>query len=137
MAPRPSAPSPQARRQAQLLGLQAALASRNAQLMSQLLAQWVHRHGVSSLPSLWAELSAVEPEGCAWWHEHSNTAAQPEPAPLIEALPAEPAASTPAVRPLRLAPPVPTATRPAPAPTHPALVQLRAWLPDQESRRSA
>jgi hypothetical protein len=89
----------------------------------QLLGQWVHRHGVSSLAHLWAELREGEAEGCAWWHEHSDPAAQPEPAP--------------AERLLSLAPPVPPVTRPAPAPSHPALVQLRAWLPDQEHRRAA
>ena len=138
MASRPSAhPSPQARRQAQLQGLQASLASHNEQLVARLLGQWVHRHGLSSLATLWAELSELEPEGCTWWHEHSEAVAQPEPAPSLHSLPIQALASTPAARPLSLAPPVPPATRPAPAPSHPALVQLRAWLPDQENRRAA
>ena len=76
--------------------------------MEQLLGQWVHRHGVSSLAALDAELAEADPQGWAWWQR------------------AEP-----------LEPQLPKATRPAPAPSHPALVRLRSWLPDREDRRAA
>jgi hypothetical protein len=91
--------------------------------MQRLLGQWVHRHGVSSLAALGAELAAAEPEDWAWWQGYN---AEPEPAAPVQ----------PPLR--RLEPQLPrAATRPAPAPSHPALVQLRSWLPDQEGRRAA
>ena len=94
--------------------------------MQRLLGQWVHRHGVSSLAALGVELAAAEPGGWAWWQGQN---AEPEPA-------AEPVApEQPPLR--RLEPQLPRATRPAPAPSHPALVRLRSWLPDQEGRRAA
>ena len=79
--------------------------------MERLLGQWAHRHGVSTVAALSAELAQAEPAGWHWWQGRS------------------------AVR--RIEPQLPKATRPAPAPSHPALVQLRSWLPDQEERRAA
>ena len=132
MAVRPLAsPSPQARRQAQILGLQAALVARDIPLIERLLGQWVHRQGVSALSGLCQELDAADPEGWAWW----QTLQSPAPEPVLEESmvgAAEPQAPLP-----RLEPQLPRATRPAPAPSHPAVVQLRAWLPDQETRRAA
>lgn len=95
----------------QLQALRAALVARDPLLMERLLGQWVHRHGVSSVAALSAELAQVEPEGWGWWQGRR------------------------AVRPIE--PQLPRASRPAPAPSHPALVQLRSWLPDQEERRAA
>ena len=90
--------------------------------MQRLMGQWVHRHGVSSLDAMATELFAAEPEGWAWWQN-----AAPVPQSKVQTL-----------APLRrIEPQLPRATRPAPAPSHPALVQLRSWLPDQESRRAA
>lgn len=132
MAVRPLAsPSPQARRQAQILALQAALVARDIPLIERLLGQWVHRQGVSALAALGQELDAADPEGWAWW----QTLQSPAPEPVLEESmvgAAEPQAPLP-----RLEPQLPRATRPAPAPSHPAVVQLRAWLPDQETRRAA
>ncbi len=117
----PASPSPQARRQAQILALQAALAARDRHAIQRLLGQWVHRQGVSSLEELGQELAAAEPEAWAWWQSLQSQA----PEPVSEELPP------------CLEPQLPRATRPAPAPSHPAVVQLRAWLPDQELRRAA
>ena len=103
----PALPSPQARRQAQQLALQAALSDRDAKRFGQLLGQWVHRHGVASMEALAAALAEAEPEGWAWWQELGSTHQRPG------------------------------ASRPAPAPSHPAVVQLRRWLPDQEAPRAA
>jgi hypothetical protein len=89
--------------------------------MERLLGQWVHRHGVNAVAALSAELSQADPQGWAWWEGQS---AEP-PQPVAQELP------------VRIEPQLPRATRPAPAPNHPALVQLRSWLPDQESRRAA
>ncbi len=141
----PASPSPQARRQAQILALQAALAARDVSSIERLLGQWVHRQGVNSIDALGQELDAAEPEAWAWW----QTLQSPAPLPVLQepmAVAAEPAAVAPEpmavapapVAPLpRLEPQLPKATRPAPAPSHPAVVQLRAWLPDQETRRAA
>jgi hypothetical protein len=148
----PASPSPQARRQAQILALQAALAARDVSSIERLLGQWVHRQGVNSLDALGQELDAAEPEAWAWW----QTLQSPAPLPVPQgpmAVAAEPAAVAPEpmavapspmavapapVAPLpRLEPQLPKATRPAPAPSHPAVVQLRSWLPDQETRRAA
>ncbi|MBD1194816.1 hypothetical protein [Vulcanococcus sp. Clear-D1] len=132
MAVRPLAsPSPQARRQAQILALQAALVARDVPLIERLLGQWVHRQGVSALTALSQELDAANPEAWAWW----QTLQSPAPEPVLEdsmLVAAEPLVPLP-----RLEPQLPRATRPAPAPSHPAVVQLRAWLPDQETRRAA
>ena len=132
MAVRPLAsPSPQARRQAQILALQAALVARDVPLIERLLGQWVHRQGVSSLAALGQELDAADSEAWAWWQSLQS----PGPEPVLEESmvgAAEPLAPLP-----RLEPQLPRATRPAPAPSHPAVVQLRAWLPDQETRRAA
>jgi len=131
VAPRPSiAPSPQARRQAQQLALQVALVARDPRLVTLLLGQWVHRHGLGSLAQLWDELRLVEPQGCAWWNaqsanQQSAGPAHPQPAPA--------SASPEPVR--RIEPQLPRASRPAPAPSHPVLVQLRSWLPDQDQER--
>jgi hypothetical protein len=93
---------------------------------------------MSSLANLWAELNEVEPEGCAWWYDQGGVVAQPKPSSLdLQSVPTEVPASNSAVRSLPLEAKIPPATRPAPAPSHPTLVQLRAWLPDQESRRAA
>jgi len=108
------------------LALQAALAARDPHRFAQLLGQWVHRHGVSRVEELLAALTEVDPEGGAWWY---NRAAEPEPV----ATPKQVAAPKPVAVP---EPPL-RASRPAPAPTHPVLVQLRSWLPDQETRRAA
>jgi hypothetical protein len=127
----PASPSPQARRQAQILALQAALAARDVSSIERLLGQWVHRQGVNSIDALGQELDAAEPEAWAWW----QTLQSPAPLPVLQepmAVAAEPVAPLP-----RLEPQLPKATRPAPAPSHPAVVQLRAWLPDQEARRAA
>ena len=127
----PASPSPQARRQAQILALQAALAARDVSSIERLLGQWVHRQGVNSIDALGQELDAAEPEAWAWW----QTLQSPAPLPVLQepmAVAPEPVAPLP-----RLEPQLPKATRPAPAPSHPAVVQLRAWLPDQEARRAA
>jgi hypothetical protein len=111
--------------------LQAALVARDVPLIERLLAQWVHRQGVSALAALGQELDAADPEGWAWW----QTLQSPAPEPVLEdsmLVAAETLAPLP-----RLEPQLPRATRPAPAPSHPAVVQLRAWLPDQETRRAA
>lgn len=124
MASRPPAvPSPQARRQAQIQALQAALAARDAQAIERLFGQWVHRQGVNQVQALSNELAAAEPEGWAWW--------QAQQSPAIPAL-------SPVVAVVELPEPqLPRASRPAPGPSHPAVVQLRAWLPDREERRAA
>ena len=134
----PASPSPQARRQAQILALQAALAARDVSSIERLLGQWVHRQGVNSLDALGQELDAAEPEAWAWLQTLQSPAPLPvlqepmavAPEPMVVA--AEPVAPLP-----RLEPQLPKATRPAPAPSHPAVVQLRSWLPDQETRRAA
>ena len=111
--------------------------------MQRLMGKWVHRHGVSSLDALATELFAAEPQGWAWWQ---NAAPQSVP---VQSSPPEPIHVDPVAAPVpqsevqtlaplrRIEPQLPRATRPAPAPSHPALVQLRSWLPDQESRRAA
>ena len=116
----PAAPSHQARRQAQIQALQIALAARDGSAIERLMGQWVHRQGVHQVAALSHELAAAEPEGWAWWQAQQAQASGPEP--LEQALPA---------------PQQPPATRPAPAPSHPVVVQLRAWLPDQEDRCAA
>ena len=113
--------------------------ARDARLMDRLLGQWVHRQGVSRVAALSQELEAAEPEGWTWWQELQSAAPQPVlmerlVEPIVEPLVEAPA---PVVPPQRLEPQLPRATRPAPAPSHPAVAQLRAWLPDQESRRAA
>jgi hypothetical protein len=108
------------------LALQAALAARDPHRFAQLLGQWVHRHGVSSVEALLAALAEVDPEGDAWWH---NRAPEPERVVTPEPVAAPKPVAVPEL-PRR-------ASRPAPAPTHPVLVQLRSWLPDQETRRAA
>jgi hypothetical protein len=100
--------------------------------MERLLGQWVHRQGMSSLAALGQELDAADSEAWAWWQSLQS----PAPGPVLQESmvgAAEPLAPLP-----RLEPQLPRATRPAPAPSsHPAVVQLRAWLPDQETRRAA
>jgi hypothetical protein len=134
----PASPSPQARRQAQILALQAALAARDVSSIERLLGQWVHRQGVNSIDALGQELDSAEPEAWAWW----QTLQSPAPLPVLQepmTVAPEPMVVAPEpVAPLpRLEPQLPKATRPAPAPSHPAVVQLRSWLPDQETRRAA
>ncbi len=126
----PAVPSPQARRQAHIQALQAALAARDAQAIERLVGQWVHRQGMNQVQALNQELAAADPQGWAWWQEQQNQAiSEPVPAPApvvaVTALP-EPEQLSRA-----------SASRPAPAPSHPAVVQLRAWLPDREERRAA
>ncbi|MBM5790769.1 MAG: hypothetical protein FJ053_03235 [Cyanobacteria bacterium M_surface_10_m1_298] len=132
MAQRPPAPlSPQARRQAQQQALQATLARRDQAGFTALLAQWAHRHGVSSLQPLLLELGGGDPEGMLWWNALQEDA-QPNPAP-----PPAPVLSVQPEPVLRELPKVTPLSRPAPAPSHPALAQLRSWLPDQEATRAA
>jgi hypothetical protein len=126
LSPRPpAAPSPLARRQALLQELSAALHRRDAAALQRLSSLWVHRQGVSSLPALMQELA--QGESLAWWQELLE-------APTIANL-------QPSVEPVQLsvAPPVqqlpvlPRLSRPAPAPSHPALARLRSWLPDAQA----
>ncbi|MBW0166293.1 MAG: hypothetical protein KXJ49_02195 [Vulcanococcus sp.] len=126
----PAVPSPQARRQAQIQALQAALASRDAQAIERLLGQWVHRQGVNQVHALHQELAAADPQGWAWWQEQQN---QPIPEPVPAPAPVVAVKALPEQAQLPRA----SASRPAPAPSHPAVVQLRAWLPDREGRRAA
>ena len=132
MAQRPPAPlSPQARRQAQQQALQATLARRDQAGFTALLAQWAHRHGVSSLQPLLLELGGGDPEGMLWWNALQDDAQPnpaPTPAPVLSVQPEPVLRELPKVTPL---------SRPAPAPSHPALAQLRSWLPDQEAPRAA
>ena len=126
----PVVPSPQARRQAQIQALQAALASRDAQAIERLLGQWVHRQGVNQVQALHQELAAADPQGWSWWQLQQSQAIPepvqaPSPVVAVAALPEQ--AQLPRA----------SASRPAPAPSHPAVVQLRAWLPDREERRAA
>jgi hypothetical protein len=128
VAQRPPAPlSPQARRQAQQQALQATLARRDPAGFTALLAQWAHRHGVSSLQPLLLELGSSDPEGMLWWNALQEDA-KPTPAPVLTLEPEPVLRELPKVTPL---------SRPAPAPSHPALAQLRSWLPDQEAPRAA
>jgi len=133
----PAVPSPQARRQAQIQALQAALATRDAQAIERLLGQWAHRQGLKQMPALSQELSEADPEGWAWWE-----AQQSQALPVLAQAPAAVAAVPEQPQPEpELAPEprlqLPRASRPAPAPSHPAVVQLRSWLPDREERRAA
>ena len=111
--------------------------------MQRLMGQWVHRHGVSSLDAMATELFAAEPEGWAWWQNAAQQSVQvqsspPEPIHVDPVAAPVPQSEVQTLAPLRrIEPQLPSATRPAPAPSHPALVQLRSWLPDQESRRAA
>lgn len=111
------------------LSLQAALADRDPRLVSLLLGQWVHRHGLQSVEALWSELALTESEGVQWWQGRDAAPSSPVESQVPE-VPEVPA-------PIRFEPQLPRAGRPAPAPKHPALVQLRSWLPNQESRRAA
>ena len=87
--------------------------------MERLLGQWVHRHGLNQVQALSDELAAADPDAWAWWQVlQSPTIAPVEMAVLPK-------------------PQLPHASRPAPAPSHPAVVQLRTWLPDREERRAA
>jgi len=144
VAQRPSAPlSPQARRQAQQQALQATLARRDPAAFSALLAQWAHRRGVASLQPLLLELGSSDPDGVFWWNalQDELQPADPIPSPVeqVELTP-EPEPEPEAINPqplLRVLPKVAKLSRPAPAPTHPGLAQLRTWLPDQEAPRAA
>ncbi len=149
MAQRPPAPlSPQARRQAQQQALGASLARRDRSGFAALLAQWAHRQGVASLQPLLLELGAQDPEGMLWWNASEDD--RPEvteeaPAPVLseqepELLTAKEPEPLPLAAPLsrlRVVPKPAQRTRPAPAPSHPGLAQLRSWLPDQEAPRAA
>ena len=156
MPQRPSPPpSPQARRQAHVLALRQALSERDRSSVDGLLGQWVHRHGVDALEPLLQELEAEDSEGLHWWRtpqaepEPLVVAVQeemaPEPQPEVEPEPVVMAEPEPVVAPV----PIPqsafkpvvrrraAASRPAPAPSHPALAELRAWLPGSEDSRAA
>ena len=117
-----AAPSPLARRQALRQELSAALIRRDAVALDRLSRLWVHRQGVSSLPALMQELA--QGESLAWWHEllEDPTVASPQ-------LFAEPV-QLPVAPPVQQLPVLPRLSRPAPAPSHPALARLRSWLPD-------
>lgn len=156
MPQRPSPPpSPQARRQAHVLALRQALSERDRSSVDGLLGQWVHRHGVDALEPLLQELEAEDSEGLHWWRtpqaepEPLVVAVQeemaPEPQPEVEPEPVVMAEPEPVVAPV----PIPqsafkpvvrrraAASRPAPAPSHPALAELRAWLPGSQDSRAA
>jgi hypothetical protein len=111
-----AAPSPLARRQALRQELSAALQRRDAAALQRLSSLWVHRQGVSSLPALMQELAQAE--SLVWWQELLE-------APTI-------ASTQPPVEPAQL-PVLPRLSRPAPAPSHPALARLRSWLPDVQA----
>ena len=154
MPQRPSPPpSPQARRQAHVLALRQALSERDRSSVDGLLGQWVHRHGVDALEPLLQELEAEDSEGLHWWRTP-----QAEPEPLVVAVQEEMAPEPqpevkpePEPEPEPVGAPVPipqtafkpvvrrraAASRPAPAPSHPALAELRAWLPGSEDSRAA
>ena len=161
MAQRPSPPpSPQARRQAHVLSLRQALSKRDRVGVDGLLGQWAHRHGVDGLEPLLQELEREDPEGLSWWRlgaqelEEADSAPEPvviaepkaepvpEPEPVVAADPA-PAVAVPAPLPMpqeavkRSIRPRPAASRPAPGPSHPALAELRSWLPSAGESRAA
>jgi hypothetical protein len=140
VAQRPPAPlSPQARRQAQQQALQATLSRRDQAGFTALLAQWVHRRGVSSLQPLLLDLGSSDPEGMLWWNALQEEAA-PDPIVIEQTVEEQPERQPEPAQPLpllRVLPKVPRQPRPAPAPSHPALAQLRSWLPDQETPRAA
>jgi hypothetical protein len=123
---RPAAsPSPLARRQALRQELIAALHRRDAAALQRLSSLWMHRQGVSSLPALMQELA--QGESLAWWHEllEAPTVASTQPS-------AEPL-QLPVPSPVQVLPVLPRLSRPAPAPSHPALARLRSWLPDAQA----
>jgi len=133
----PAVPSPQARRQAQIQALQAALATRDAQAIERLLGQWAHRQGLKQMPALSQELAEADPEGSQAIpvlvpapSPRVAVPELPEPEPASEPDPESEPAPVPRLQ-------LPRASRPAPAPSHPAVVQLRSWLPDREERRAA
>ena len=161
MAQRPSPPpSPQARRQAHVLSLRQALSKRDRVGVDGLLGQWAHRHGVDGLEPLLQELERDDPEGLSWWRlgaqelEEADSAPErvviaepmaeqlPEPEPVVAADPA-PAVAVPSPLPMpqealkRSIRPRPAASRPAPGPSHPALAELRSWLPSAGDSRAA
>lgn len=156
MPQRPSPPpSPQARRQAHVLALRQALSERDRSSVDGLLGQWVHRHGVDALEPLLQELEAEDSEGLQWWRTPQaepeplvvevQEEMAPEPQPEVEPEPVVMAEPEPVVAPV----PIPqsafkpvvrrraAASRPAPAPSHPALAELRAWLPGSQDSRAA
>jgi len=149
--PVPSTPSPLARREALRRQLALALAQRDRGAVQRLSTQWVHRHGVAALEPLMLELAGAEL--LQWWrHVLHEPAAPSQPTPALRsaspaAAPAAPVApapsgaalsATPSGAALSAAPsngarvlPFPQASarrRPAPAPAHPGLASLRAWL---------
>ena len=156
MPQRPSPPpSPQARRQAHVLALRQALSERDRSSVDGLLGQWVHRHGVDALEPLLQELEAEDSEGLHWWRTPQaepeplvvevQEEMAPEPQPEVEPEPVVMAEPEPVAAPV----PIPqsafkpvvrrraAASRPAPAPSHPALAELRAWLPGSQDSRAA
>ncbi|MEY3544826.1 MAG: hypothetical protein RLZZ247_983 [Cyanobacteriota bacterium] len=87
------------------------------------------------MQALSQELAEADPEGWAWWQAQQSQAI-PELAQAPAAVVAVAEVPEPELAPgprLQL----PRASRPAPAPSHPAVVQLRSWLPDREERRAA
>lgn len=164
MPQRPSPPpSPQARRQAHVLALRQALSERDRSSVDGLLGQWVHRHGVDALEPLLQELEAEDSEGLHWWRtpqaepeplvvevqEEMAPEPQPEVEPEPEPEPEPVVMAEPEPEPVAAPVPIPqtafkpvlrrraAASRPAPAPSHPALAELRAWLPGSEDSRAA
>ena len=156
MPQRPSPPpSPQARRQAHVLALRQALSERDRSSVDGLLGQWVHRHGVDALEPLLQELESEDSEGLHWWRTPQaepeplvvevQEEMAPEPQPEVEPEPVVMAEPEPVVAPV----PIPqsafkpvvrrraAASRPAPAPSNPALAELRAWLPGSQDSRAA
>lgn len=126
LSPRPAAaPSPLARRQALRQELSAALHRRDAAALQRLSSLWVHRQSVSSLPALMQELA--QGESLAWWQElleaPTITSAQPSVEPVQLSV----------APPVQQLPVLPRLSRPAPAPSHPALARLRSWLPDAQA----
>jgi len=124
----PGLPSPQARRQALRESLALALAQRDAAALQRLTSQWVHRQGVNALAPLMAELA--EGESLLWWQGllQPEQSLPEQPVAVDRPLPLSPAPQRPVA--VSLPPAAARQVRPAPAPGHPALAPLRAWLPD-------
>jgi len=137
------------------------LADRDRSSVDGLLGQWVHRHGVDALEPLLQELEAEDSEGLHWWRTPQaepeplvvevQEEMAPEPQPEVEPEPEPEPEPVVMAEPEPVAAPVPipqtafkpvvrrraAASRPAPAPSHPALAELRAWLPGSQDSRAA
>ena len=121
----PAPPSPLARRQALRQELSAALQCRDAAAVQRLSNLWVHRQGVSSLPALMQELA--QGESLVWWQELLEAPTAPNMQSPVQSAP------LPVASPVQQLPVLPRLSRPAPAPSHPGLTQLRRWLPDGQA----